>query len=52
MTPRSGAKARVVLATRIFTPDRAAAAYRLQALVDALGERAAQVTVLTSRSRT
>lgn len=51
MTSRTGARVRVVLATRIFTPDRAAAAFRLQALVDALGERRAQVTVLTSRSR-
>ncbi len=41
---------RVVLATRIFTPDRAAAAFRLQALVEALVARDAQVQVLTTRS--
>ncbi len=41
---------RVVVATRIFTPDRAAAAFRLQALVEALVDRDAQVQVLTTRS--
>lgn len=40
----------MVLATRIFTPDRAAAAFRLQALVEALVVRDAQVQVLTTRS--
>ncbi len=42
--------ARVVVTTRIFTPDRAAAAFRLQALVEALVARDAQVQVLTTRS--
>lgn len=41
---------RVVVATRIFSPDRAAAAYRLQALVGALAERASCVEVLTTRT--
>ncbi|MGB3827603.1 MAG: glycosyltransferase [Ornithinimicrobium sp.] len=37
------------MATRIFTPDRAAAAFRLQAMATALAERAGDVEVLTSR---
>jgi len=39
----------VVLATRIYPPDQAAAAFRLRALVGALQERGARVTVLTTR---
>ncbi|MGC1207842.1 MAG: glycosyltransferase [Ornithinimicrobium sp.] len=41
---------RVVVATRIFTPDRAAAAFRLQALVSALADRGSWVEVLTARA--
>lgn len=40
----------MVLATRIFTPESAAAAFRLQSLVRALAERAGRVEVLTSRA--
>ncbi len=40
----------MVVATRIFTPDRAAAAFRLQALVGSLAERACHVEVLTTRA--
>ncbi|MFC9917622.1 glycosyltransferase [Agromyces binzhouensis] len=39
----------VVIASRIFTPEGGAAAYRLAALRDALEADGAQVTVLTSR---
>lgn len=39
---------RVVLATRIFTPEAAAASFRLQALADALTLRGHDVTVLTT----
>lgn len=38
------------MATRIYPPEQAAAAFRLGALVQALESRAAQVTVLTTRS--
>jgi len=47
---RRASRVRVVLATRIFTPDSAAAAFRLQALVDALAKRGAAVEVLTTQS--
>jgi glycosyltransferase involved in cell wall biosynthesis len=49
--PRAGTDARphVVLATRVFTPEPVAAAFREQALVDALAEAGARVTVLTTR---
>ncbi len=50
LVTRSDGSAGVVVATRIFTPDRAAAAFRLQALVEALVARDAQVQVLTTRS--
>lgn len=40
---------RVVIATRIFTPEVAAAAFRLDALARALGDEGARVLVLTSR---
>jgi len=40
----------VVLATRIYPPDHAAAAFRLEALVRALEQRGCRVTVLTARS--
>ncbi|MFX0537035.1 glycosyltransferase [Ornithinimicrobium sp. Y1847] len=43
MTPR-----RVLLATRIFAPESAAATFRLSALVRALTDRAARVGVLTT----
>lgn len=41
---------RVVLASRLFTPEPAAASQRLDALVGALAERGVQVQVLTSRA--
>lgn len=41
---------RVVLTTRIFTPEPAAASFRLQALVGALRGRGHEVTVLTTRA--
>lgn len=42
---------KVVLATRIFSPEPAAASFRLAALCDALDESGARVTVLTVRDR-
>ena len=39
----------VVVATRIYTPEAAAAAFREKALVDALSAAGARVTVLTTR---
>lgn len=48
---RAADRVRVLLATRVFAPDSAAAAFRLQALVEALAERDAAVEVLTARSR-
>lgn len=41
---------RVVIASRIFAPEPAAAAFRLAALAEALSERGAEVTVLTTRA--
>jgi glycosyltransferase involved in cell wall biosynthesis len=41
---------RVVLATRIFVPEVAAASFRLRALCDALSRGGAEVTVLTVRA--
>ena len=41
--------AHVVLASRIFAPEAAAASFRLAALTDALSQQARQVTVLTVR---
>jgi glycosyltransferase involved in cell wall biosynthesis len=46
--PAEGARPRVVLASRIFAPESAAATFRLTALVRALVERGAQVEVLTA----
>src|SRR5690625_423955 len=43
-----GRSLHVVLATRIFTPEPAAASLRLSALVDALVEAGHRVTVLTT----
>ncbi|UEJ82576.1 glycosyltransferase [Brachybacterium halotolerans subsp. kimchii] len=40
---------RIVLATRVFTPEAVAAAFREEALVRALEEAGAEVTVLTTR---
>ncbi|MBK0332163.1 glycosyltransferase family 4 protein [Brachybacterium sp. MASK1Z-5] len=40
---------RIVLATRVFTPEAVAAAFREEALVRALEESGAEVTVLTTR---
>ncbi|GAA1628749.1 glycosyltransferase family 4 protein [Georgenia ruanii] len=40
---------RIVLTTRIFTPEPAAASFRLHALVTALGQVGHRVTVLTTR---
>jgi glycosyltransferase involved in cell wall biosynthesis len=40
---------KVVLATRLFAPEVAAAAFRLKALADGLAEAGHQVTVLTTR---
>lgn len=45
---RRARRPRVLLATRIFTPEHAAAAFRLQALVQALVDRDAEVEVLTT----
>ena len=42
---------RVVLATRLYAPEPAAASFRLQALVDALVAQGDDVTVLTTRPR-
>lgn len=42
---------RVTIATRIFAPEPAAAAFRLTALANALAESGASVTVLTGRIR-
>jgi glycosyltransferase involved in cell wall biosynthesis len=42
---------RVVVATRLYTPEPAAASFRLQALVDALVAQGDDVTVLTTRPR-
>ncbi|MGQ4560738.1 glycosyltransferase family 4 protein [Dermabacteraceae bacterium P7054] len=42
-------KPHVVVATRIYTPEAAAAAFRERALVDALGAAGARVTVLTTK---
>ncbi len=44
MTPR-----RIVIVSRIFAPEPAAASFRLRALARGLTEAAAQVTVLTTR---
>lgn len=46
--PPSGLRARVLLATRIFAPEAAAATFRLTEVVRALVARGAQVRVLTS----
>ncbi|WP_048876777.1 glycosyltransferase, partial [Saccharomonospora saliphila] len=40
---------RIVLATRLFAPEVAAAAFRLKALADGLADEGHQVTVLTTR---
>lgn len=44
----AGRRPRVVLATRVFTPEPAAAAFREEALVLALEEAGCEVTVLTT----
>lgn len=41
---------RVLLASRVFAPESAAAAFRLRALVDALAEAGAEVEVLTAQA--
>jgi len=41
-------RARIVIASRLFTPEVGAAAFRLQALADGLTGRGARVTVLTT----
>jgi glycosyltransferase involved in cell wall biosynthesis len=46
---RSASRPRVVLATRVFTPEAVAAAFREEALVRALEAAGADVTVLTTR---
>ena len=46
----SCSRMRVVIASRIFAPEPAAAAFRLAALAEALSERGAEVTVLTTRA--
>lgn len=46
---RPGRAPQVVVATRVFTPEPVAAAFRQQALVLALEEAGAEVTVLTTR---
>lgn len=48
---RSGTRPpHVVVATRVYSPEPVAAAFRQQALVDALERAGAEVTVLTTRS--
>lgn len=46
---RGGRRPRVVIATRLFTPEASAAAFRLEALARALEARGADVRVLTTR---
>ena len=50
--PRRGSARRphVVVATRVYSPEPVAAAFRQEALVDALERAGAEVTVLTTRA--
>lgn len=49
MSPRREGAPHVVMATRVFTPEPVAAAFREEALAEALAAAGAEVTVLTTR---